>query len=154
METSAKDIEKWATGRERKPSQRTGARGLSWMRLKFGNPNGRCGYLVAAAAPRQPGRVVPRPSGKAKDLSESGAEANPCSSSVRGAQPPRLRFGAPSRRTERLTPAPNGSSIPRLTISREGAADCARGGRAPHSHCMDSAEARAPPTLRAVRMRK
>ena len=63
-----------------------------------------------------------------------------CSSFVGGAQPPRLQFGAPSRRTERLTPAPSGSSIPRLTISREGAADCARGGRAPHSHCMDSAK--------------
>ncbi|HTB85818.1 MAG TPA: prepilin-type N-terminal cleavage/methylation domain-containing protein [Candidatus Sulfotelmatobacter sp.] len=52
---------------------------------------------------------------------------------ILGAQPPRLLFGAPSRRTRAAGSPPNGSLFARVSAGREGATRCARGGRAPFS---------------------
>jgi hypothetical protein len=48
-----------------------------------------------------------------------------------GAQPPRLQFGAPSRRTRTQSSSPNGAVRRTAPANREGAVGCARGGRAP-----------------------
>ena len=57
-----------------------------------------------------------------------------------GAQPPRLRFGAPSRRTRARSSSPNGAVRRTAPANREGAVSCARGGRAPQfqMHCPGS----------------
>src|SRR5262249_47025722 len=48
-----------------------------------------------------------------------------------GAQPPRLWFGAPSRRTGRRTPPQTVAEFRALSMGREGAAHCTQSGRAP-----------------------
>ena len=53
----------------------------------------------------------------------------------RGPQPPRLLFGAPSRRTRAPSDTPNSGCRRRHEVVREGADHCARGGRDPHSDC-------------------
>jgi hypothetical protein len=68
---------------------------------------------------------------------------------VRGTQPPRLQSVRPASSIAAHTSTKR-SFIPRLTISREGAADCARGGRAPHFICMDSTQIPFAPRLLRV----
>ena len=59
--------------------------------------------------------------------------------SSRGAQPPRLWFGAPPRRTQMRQDTQNGGQLPRLRLGREGASHGARGGCAPQSNGMVTA---------------
>src|SRR5439155_3922557 len=59
-----------------------------------------------------------------------------CSRNEWGAQPPRLLFGAPSRRTPARTNAVISERVCVCRVGREGAVHSARGGRAPQEHCM------------------
>ena len=61
---------------------------------------------------------------------------------ARGAQPPRLQFGAPSHPTRDRRTSPNSACIPPAGCGTRGASHCTRGGRAPHPNCMVPASSR------------